>query len=196
MGKLFYIMGKSSSGKDTIYADLLARAHLGLEPVVTYTTRPIRANETDGVQYHFVTEDTLHRMQQEGSVIELRMYPSVCGPWYYFTADTEAIDLARQNYLAVGTLESFRKLKSYYGEDRVLPIYIEVGDRERLLRAIRREEAQATPNYKEVCRRYVADEEDFTEEKIAQAGITRRFANDGECRDCIRAIEHYIQEQL
>ena len=59
MGKIFYIMGKSSSGKDTIYENLLGREGLSLHPLIMYTTRPIRAGETDGVQYHFVTEEQL-----------------------------------------------------------------------------------------------------------------------------------------
>ena len=74
MGKLFYVMGKSSSGKDTIYEEVLSRKELGLKPFVMYTTRPIRAKETDGVQYHFVSEEQLHDMQKNGQVIELRAY--------------------------------------------------------------------------------------------------------------------------
>ena len=65
MGLIFYIMGKSSSGKDTIYEDILSRKELGLKPFIMYTTRPIRAKETDGVQYHFVTEEKLRGMQQD-----------------------------------------------------------------------------------------------------------------------------------
>ena len=62
MGKIFYIMGKSSSGKDTIYENLLGREGLSLHPLIMYTTRPIRAGETDGVQYHFVTEEQLKKL--------------------------------------------------------------------------------------------------------------------------------------
>ena len=64
MGKIFYIMGKSSSGKDTIYENLLGRDGLSLHPLIMYTTRPIRAGETDGVQYHFVTEEQLKALKQ------------------------------------------------------------------------------------------------------------------------------------
>ena len=49
MGKIFYVMGKSASGKDTIYKKLLERFP-GLKTVVTYTTRPIRDGETEGVE--------------------------------------------------------------------------------------------------------------------------------------------------
>ncbi|MCD8023724.1 MAG: guanylate kinase, partial [Lachnospiraceae bacterium] len=83
MGKLFYIMGKSATGKDTIYADLLSRKELGLRPYIIYTTRPMRAKESDGVEYHFVTADVLRQMQDAGKVIELRTYKRLQSPWLY-----------------------------------------------------------------------------------------------------------------
>ena len=158
MGKIFYIMGKSATGKDTIYEELLEHRGLGLRPLIMYTTRPIRANEMDGVQYHFTDVEGLRQMQSEGRVIELRSYNTVHGIWYYFTADGDGIDLEKQNYLALGTLESYQKMRAYYGGERVLPIYIEVADAERLERSIKREKKQAYPNFSEVCRRYLADE--------------------------------------
>lgn len=193
MGKIFYMMGKSSSGKDTVYENLLARPELQLFPVIMYTTRPIRAKETDGVQYHFVTQETLRRMQEQGKVIELRSYDTVQGVWHYFTAD-EGINLAKHDYLALGTLESFEKMKAYYGADRVLPIYIEVENGRRLERAINREQKQAEPDFEEVCRRFLADQKDFSEEKITEAGIVRRFSNDGEREVCMEEIAAYIRD--
>nr|WP_317413067.1 guanylate kinase [uncultured Solibaculum sp.] len=139
MGKLFYIMGKSSSGKDTIYEDVLARRELGLKPFIMYTTRPIRAKETDGVQYYFVTEEKLRLMQEQGKVIELRAYDTVQGIWYYFTADGDRVDMEHCDYLALGTLESYEKVRDYYGKEKVVPVYIEVSDEKRLERAIKRE---------------------------------------------------------
>jgi guanylate kinase len=194
MGKLFYVMGKSSSGKDTIYEELISREELELKPFIMYTTRPIRAKETDGVQYYFVTEDVLHTMQEKGQVIELRSYDTVHGIWYYFTADGEQVDMANSNYLALGTLESYEKVKNYYGSDRVVPIYIEVEDVLRLERSIKREKKQAVPNYDEVCRRYLADQQDFSEENIQKAGIIRRFRNDEDRRICMDEVANYIQK--
>ena len=59
MGKIFCLMGKSSTGKDTIYKRLLEDQELGLQRIVPYTTRPIREGEQEGVEYHFVSEETL-----------------------------------------------------------------------------------------------------------------------------------------
>ena len=58
MGKIFYVMGKSASGKDTIYKQLHARMP-ELKTVRMYTTRPIRDGETDGVEYFFVDDGRL-----------------------------------------------------------------------------------------------------------------------------------------
>ena len=57
----------------------------------------------------------------------------------------------------------------------MVPLYIEVDDGLRLSRALERERKQTEPKYAEMCRRFLADCEDFTEEKIAEAGIVRRF---------------------
>lgn len=196
MGKLFYVMGKSSSGKDTIYEEVLARGELGLKPFIMYTTRPIRAKETDGVQYHFVTVEKLRKMQERGQVIELREYDTVYGKWYYFTADGDSIDMERSDYLALGTLVSFQKVRDYYGADRVVPIYIEVDDGNRLERALKRERKQAVPKYEEMCRRFLADQKDFSEENILGAGITRRFRNDDDRQICMDEVAAFIAQEI
>ena len=48
MGKIVCLMGRSSSGKDTIYKKLLQQDEVIVENIVPYTTRPIRAGEKDG----------------------------------------------------------------------------------------------------------------------------------------------------
>ena len=72
MGKLFYVIGKSATGKDTIFQKLLENESLALKPLVLYTTRPMRAGEEQGVQYHFTDEAGLTELQNAGKVIELR----------------------------------------------------------------------------------------------------------------------------
>ena len=80
----------------------------------------------------------------------------------------------------------------YFGKECMLPIYIEVEDGLRLQRAIKREQEQDVPHYEEMCRRFLADSEDFSEENIAKAGITRRFSNNGELEDCISEVKSAI----
>lgn len=193
MGKIFYIMGKSASGKDTIYEEILNRKELQLQRLVLYTTRPIRANETEGVEYHFTKEEQLEKFLQAGKVIELREYYTMHGIWKYFTVDDDHIDLEKNNYLAIGTLESYEKMKHYYGERKIVPLYIEVEDGIRLERALQRERKQPQPKYEEMCRRFLADQQDFGEEKLWQAGIRRRFSNNAGLEACMHAVEEYIR---
>lgn len=175
MGKIFCVMGKSSSGKDTLYQML--KKELEFDSIVPYTTRPIREGETNGVEYHFVTEEEVAELEEAGKIIELRAYNTVHGIWKYFTADDAQIDLEHRNYLMIGTVEAYQKLKAYYGEEHLVPIYIEVDDGIRLQRALNREKLQEQPKYAEMCRRFLADEVDFSEEKLAEAGIEKRFVN-------------------
>ncbi|HIX29815.1 MAG TPA: guanylate kinase [Candidatus Blautia stercoravium] len=193
MGKIFYIMGKSSSGKDTIYSRLLEDGELGLSRIVLYTTRPMREREKEGREYHFTDTAYFEKLQEQGKVIESRTYQTVYGPWTYFTADDGTLELAEHSYLGIGTLESYRGMKKYYGEENVVPVYVEVEDGERLRRAIRREELQKEPQYEEMCRRFLADAEDFSEEKLQQAGISKRYLNT-ELENCIKEIKNSIQK--
>ena len=190
MGKIYYVMGKSSSGKDTVYR-LLSERHPELRTVVLYTTRPVREGEKDGREYFFVDRARLKEMEDAGMVIEARSYDTKCGVWTYFTADDGQIDLRRHDYLVIGTLVSYRALKEYFGAEHIYPIYIEVEDGLRLERALKREQQQKEPQYAEMCRRFLADTEDFSEEHLEKAGIDVRFQNT-DLETCLNEIERYM----
>ncbi len=188
MGKIFYVMGKSASGKDTIYHRILEDMP-GIRQIVLYTTRPMREGEEDGVAYHFVTKEALQDFADAGRLIEMRTYHTVAGDWYYATVDDGSVDPASHDYLAIGTLESYEKVRDHYGAGAVVPIYITVEDGERLNRALLREKSQRTPNYAEVCRRYLADEKDFSPENLARLGIVDSYENDS-LADTVARIEN------
>lgn len=195
MGKIFCLIGKSSCGKDTLYKRILAEGNLPLKTLISYTTRPIRNGETDGVEYYFLTEKQLQVLEQENKIIELRAYHTVHGIWKYFTVNDHQIDLLKQDYLVIGTLESFQKLQAYFGNDNLIPLYIEVDPGERLQRALNRERLQQEPKYAELCRRFLADEADFSLEKLTQAGITHIFHNNN-LDDCLTELIAYIKKFL
>ena len=192
MGRIFYIMGKSSSGKDTIYKRLSARRP-DMKRIIPYTTRPVREGETDGVEYFFVDQKRLNDLMDEGRVIEVRSYDTKCGIWTYFTADDGQINLDRHDYLVIGTLVSYRALRDYFGSDKLVPIYIEVEDGLRLYRALQRERKEKVPKYAEMCRRFLADSEDFSEDNLRKAGIERRFEN-LDLDACLEEINMYIED--
>ena len=183
MGKIYCVMGKSSSGKDSIYHEIMEKGALGLKPIIPYTTRPIRDGEQDGREYHFCTEDTVQRLQDAGRIMELRAYNTVYGVWKYFTVDDEQINLNKYNYLYIVTLEGYTKIQEYFGADRVVPIYIEV------------EETQEAPKYEEMCRRFLADSADFCDEKLVEAGVVRRFSNN-DFVQTVQEVTAYIADEI
>lgn len=191
MGKIFYILGKSSTGKDTIYRRILEDSDLNLNDIILYTTRPIRDGEINGKSYHFVTEDEYANIKDSGRIIEERSYDTIHGLWRYFTVSDENIDLDNNDYIIIGVLNSYVSTRNYFGEDKVVPIYIEVEDGVRLQRALDREKKPENRKFKEMCRRYLADSDDFSEEKIAAAGIEKRFENI-DLDQCINEVKSYI----
>lgn len=177
MGRIYYLLGKSATGKDTLYKEILKRRPK-LRTVTMYTTRPIREGETDGVEYFFTGREELERQLASGKVIESRTYQTIAGPWTYYTVDDGQFNVADdESCLMIGTLESYEKMCTYFESGKMVPVYIEVPDGIRLLRAVKREENQKKPNYWEVCRRYLADEKDFSEENLERLGVTKRYQN-------------------
>ena len=195
MGKIFCVMGKSATGKDTIYRKILEESGLRLQRIIPYTTRPIREGEKEGREYHFCTEEDVSRLDEEGRIVELRSYNTIHGIWKYFTVNDGNISLDKENYLMIGTLEAFVKIKAYFGKEVTVPIYVEIDDGERLARALKRERQPENQKYEEMCRRFLADAADFSEDKIKEAGIERRFYND-DLESTLAEIRDYIESLM
>ncbi|MBQ9123649.1 MAG: guanylate kinase [Lachnospiraceae bacterium] len=196
MGKIVYLMGKSSTGKDTIYKRLLEQKEMELKTIIPYTTRPIRIKEREGVEYHFTDETGYKEMEAAGKIIEQRAYHTYHGIWRYFTADDGQIALDKGDYIIIGTLESYVSMVEYFGKESLVPVLIEVDDGVRLQRALNRERKQEVPKYEEMCRRFLADSEDFSEEKIKQAGIDKeRFWNE-DLDKCLEEVSGFIRREL
>lgn len=195
MGKIFCLMGKSACGKDTIYKQILSAKNLPLKTLIPYTTRPIRDGERNGVEYYFLTDEEQQALERQGKIIELRAYHTLHGLWKYFTVNDHQLNLANHNYLIIGTLESYARLQEYFGIDRLVPLYIELEPGERLQRALDRERMQTEPKYAELCRRFLADEADFSSEKLTQAEISDIFINNNSA-ECAKKIISYMKEHL
>ena len=187
---IFYIMGKSASGKDSLYKRLM-KSDLNLSRFVIYTTRPKRDGEEEGVEYNFVDKKFLD--DNKDKIIEERVYHTVFGDWYYATLEDGKISRDK-NYIVIGTLESYNHVKKYYGEDIVYPIYLEADDDIRRERAIHRENLQKVPKFDEMERRLKADEIDFSEEKLKEANITKRY-NINDFDTCFREVVKDIKEK-
>lgn len=195
MGRIFYVMGRSASGKDTIYKKLL-EMFPQLKRLITYTTRPMREGEQEGEEYHFTSEQELEICEREGRLIEKRVYQTIHGPWTYATVDDGSFrPEGPDSFLGIGTLESWNCLREYYGEEVLFPVYLETDPGMLLERALKREKKQPQPRYAELCRRFLADEADFSEDRIAAAGIVRRYRNealDACLAEIVKDMIHYV----
>lgn len=194
MAKIFCIMGKSGSGKDTIFRELLKDKSLGLKPCLIYTTRPRRKGEKDGVDYRFITEKELAELSGAGKVIETRRYDTIRGVWYYCTVEDGQFE-GPCSHIVITTLASYISLRNYFGKDKVVPVYICVDDGERLRRALNREMSEEHPDYEEMCRRFLADSADFSVENLKNGGICRFYKNDN-LEGCINEVRKDIIKEL
>lgn len=195
MAYIFVLMGKSSTGKDTIYNRIKDDESLELHQIITGTTRPMREGETEGVQYYFFTEEQLADMEKNNRIIERRDYNTVHGIWSYFTFVDENVVPDEKDYIVISTLEGYLGLVKYYGKDTIVPMYISVGDGERLTRALAREKEQANPRFAEMCRRFLGDQEDFSDEKLEAAGIETEFENI-DLEATVSAVKSYIRQTI
>ena len=192
MRKLFVVMGKSATGKDTIYKEIIKRNSMNLVPVVMYTTRPIREGEVNGREYNFVDENTKQKIEKKGKILEIRTYNTVEGPWHYFTADDENWE-DDHDHIMIGTLESYAEIRKNCSNIEIIPIYIEVEDGERLNRALIREKKEKNPNYEELCRRFIADTHDFSQDKLKSLEIDKIFMNNN-LEDTIDEILNFLKD--
>lgn len=165
MSRIFCIVGKSASGKDTIYKRIISNCCEKLVPIIPYTTRPKRTGEIDGVDYNFVSEKQLRIFEKEGKIIEKRRYSTTQGLWYYFTLKFNVVK--NNDYILITTLDGAAKLMEQYGNDMLHIVYLTIEDKVRLLRCIERESKQKEPDYSEVCRRFMADQSDFSNYRIS-----------------------------
>ncbi len=151
------LMGKAGSGKDTILHALLKQsAFKNAVPIISCTTRPMRENEKDGVDYHFLTQSEFTDKILSGDMLEATVFNDWCYGTSLNNLSKDKINIGVFNPEGVGLLRNNKDI------DLTL-IYIEANDKDRLIRQLSREN---NPNVHEIIRRYSADEMDFSEEEI------------------------------
>lgn len=203
--KIITLIGKSCSGKDTAYKRVCEELkqeglwdELNIVQAVMHTTRPMRPNETEGVQYHFCDVDFYKQEEEANRVIECRPYNTKYGIWYYFTHKS-AIDLDNHNYFNMNTIEGFNATKAYFettSSDILVPIYLFCDDGVRLQRAINRELERENPQYDEMCRRFLADQSDFSEENLSRIPNLTRIDNNKNLNDTVAELKDVVIKSL
>ena len=153
-------------------------------PVISCTTRPQRTNEQNGIDYYFVTEEQFHLLEQENKIVEKRQYSTTKGLWFYFTPRFTL--LPEKNYILITTPEGVEHLEANYGPAIIRVIYLVLDDKERLERCIKRESLQPMPDYEEVCRRFLADQKDFSDTVIAKLPNVRYIPTNTNIKTCVQ----------
>ena len=195
MGKIILFMGPSSSGKDTIKRRLIKENKFALKEMIMSTTRPMRTGEVEGREYYFKTVDEMLELEKNGKIIEKRTYETAYGPWYYFTTSS-SIDLDNYNYVGSNTLEGLDQFVKFYGMENIISLLIKVDDGIRLQRALDREKMEENPKYQELCRRFLADSIDFSEENINKRPITSIINNNSSLDNTMEEVEKVLKLNL
>lgn len=143
MKKFTILVGKSASGKDTILQHILKISNY--KPIVSTTSRPKRDNETEGVDYYFVSKDTFLDLIADDDLIEYRKYNTlvnnVSDTWYYGIQKRELNP--SYNYITILDLKGARSFVNHYGADNCEVLYIYCDEE------IRKERAKKRPNFDE-----------------------------------------------
>lgn len=163
-GKIAFYIGPSSSGKDTIFRKTLSLYEVS--SILLLTTRPPRPGEVDGREYYFITKEKMDFLDNNNELIERRDYNTMHGVWSYATSKG-SIDLEHYNYVTPNTWLAYKKFLEVYPKECLIPIYFQLDKGIRLQRALDREKQSSKSDYAEMCRRFLADEQDFTEDMIA-----------------------------
>ena len=195
MGKIVLFIGSSSSGKDTIKRRLIKENKFALKEMIMSTTRPKRTGEVEGREYYFKTIDEMLTLEREGKIIEKRTYETIYGPWHYFTPSS-SIDLESYNYVGSNTLEGLDQFIKFYGDKNIISLLIKVDDGIRLQRALDREKKEVNPKYQELCRRFLSDSLDFSEENINKRPITSIIYNNSSLDNTLEEVEKVLKLYL
>lgn len=195
MGKIVLFMGKSSSGKDTIIHKIIKENKYDLKNIVMHTTRPPRAEEIDGREYHFSTREEMLKLKAQKMIVESREYETRYGLWYYFTV-CSSINLNKNNYIASNTLVGFEQYLNYYGKDNIISILINLDDGIKLQRALNREKKEKNPKYDELCRRFLSDSEDFSLKNIEKYPIDYVINNEQNIENTMEEVNKILKLHL
>lgn len=146
---MLLLVGKTCTGKNRIQNELIK---MGMKSVVTYTTRPPRSGEVDGIAYHFINKKDFFDKQDNGFFAETTSYKIATGDiWYYGSAVEDLTD----DKVIIVNPEGLRKLKEITNLDPV-SFYI-LADEEVIWNRLRKRGDNAA----EARRRLNSDEEDF-----------------------------------
>ena len=157
------LMGKSCCGKDSVRR-IMEGGNYNYNNIVSYTSRPIRVNEIDGIDYHFINRSIFENMINNNDMIEYRTYNTLFNNkpdiWYYGLKK----DYLNPNekYIVILDLDGVENFIKYYGRKNCFIVYMCCPKEERKRRAIERGSFDNT----EWKRRLIDDDKAFKAKKL------------------------------
>lgn len=146
---MLLLVGKTCAGKDRIQRELIK---MGMKSVVTYTTRPPRPGEIDGVSYHFIEKEVFIEKEKQGFFAETTSYKAATGDTWYYGSSIK--DLTDDKVIIVNP-EGLKKLR---GMSELNPVSFHLlADEEVIWNRLRKRGDNAA----EARRRLNSDEKDF-----------------------------------
>lgn len=149
---MIVLIGKSCSGKDTIKKELLNR---GFNSIVTYTDRPKRKNETNGITYNFVSSDEFLKKIIDKFFAEFTCYKVKNDEVWHYGTSLQDLKKATDNTVIILNPEGFRTIKNIKGLN-IVSFYIDTKKS-----VIKKRLKRRGDNRKEAKRRMKADNFDF-----------------------------------
>lgn len=195
--KIITLVAKSSAGKDEIL-NTVVKLNPNVKTIVSYTSRPIRQGEINGVTYHYISDEQVQTMLNNGEFLEHRIYKTVKGNWIYGVGKS-SFDLNSEDvYIVILDLQGLKQLKAYLEEnnksDCLISIYIKASGRTRLLRSLQREGDLSDNQCKEICRRFIVDEDDMKEAE-QYCNVTLINESETHLYGCVGYIQKLIREE-
>jgi guanylate kinase len=148
---MIILTGESAAGKTSCERELERR---GYKRIISYTTRPIRGNEQEDIDYHYIDPNQFIEWLSKGFFSENTKYRG----WFYGIAKKDCID----NAIAVVEPVGFRKLQKI-NDLHIESFYLKTSERTRMIRM-----AQRGDDINEIIRRLYSDQGSFAciEEEI------------------------------
>ena len=192
---LFCILGHSGTGKDRLLNEL-KKIHPAIKTVISHTSRPIRSNEKEDIDYHFSTYEEMLRMTSNREFIEHRSYDVEGGKTWLYGIHKNEIDLNSNNlYISVVDYKGYNELKKYVGKENITSIYLYASAKTRMLRALERENVVSDNQVLEMCRRFVDDNKVMSSEFMEIASdYCFRSENEWDLNDNLKSIKKLINK--
>ena len=186
MRKIFAVMGKASTGKDTLTKMLSETLELPI--ALSFTTRPMRVGEKQGVEYNFISDDDFWDLHGCDLLAEYTSYEVASGETWHYGLTKEELEKA-EYVLVIVNPDGFKQLTEIYG-DKVCSILIDAPADVRIKRYLDRD-IVTEEKAEECCRRFLADNKDFKD-----ISTNHCITNVGDLKSVYKKLESMVRIEI